>query len=608
MTPCSSPEFPGFPDFRANVTFVPLQFFTVVLPHRSRGCVRLLGYMIRRLLGWVDAEGNPTHEQIEFSYRVLIAEVGISRGAIAEAIQEALKYRLIRRVREPETGGEAIYALCWSEGYTDSPGNFAGFCQREAVPWPDPAHDSTAPVAKAARKNIPNAFFDYVLRQERLAVARVVGAMLFKSIQWGPGGERKVPVSLSITELSRLTRFSRHHVHEALHEALERGYIERTKEGRFDPSAGAHSHAATYRIRWTAAAVNPVVANPKHDEDAGKESAAPCTFLNQSKKVNGEVVQKGERAESKKVNGNQFKKVNDISIKRSIKNRSTAAAESSPPDAAAAEGVMAKLLAAGFDDRAARHLAGHYAAEVIEQQLAWLPQRKATTNRLGLLRRAIEGNWPRPEASTVPTANAAGALFVRHFEAALHGYAEPPAGCTPKEAELAAEFLRELVGTVPVSTESETGEWGRRFGRFVRAKSPPKPWFVFVLRLYGGEFLRQCRQGVRRQEKVSAAESRRDHERKFAARYADYLRRFKADIQRDDPDLYAAFESECQKATAGCTLSEATRAMLASEASRLSAFVVFMRGRDVRARDFWEWDRQQNPQRWQEGASVPPAA
>ena len=52
MTPSSFPEFPGFPDFRANVTFVPLQFFTVVLPHRSRGCVRLVGYMIRRLLGW----------------------------------------------------------------------------------------------------------------------------------------------------------------------------------------------------------------------------------------------------------------------------------------------------------------------------------------------------------------------------------------------------------------------------------------------------------------------------------------------------------------------------------------------------------------------------
>ena len=97
---------------------------------------------------------------------------------------------------------------------------------------------------------------------------------------------------------------------------------------------------------------------------------------------------------------------------------------------------------------------------------------------------------------------------------------------------MAVGFLRELVGTGPVSTEAEAAEWGRRFGLFVHAKSPPKPWFVLVLRLHGGEFLRQCRQTVRRDEKVSIAESRRTHEEKFAVGYADYLRRFKADIQR----------------------------------------------------------------------------
>ena len=32
------------------MTFVPLQFFTVVLPHSSRGCVRVVGYALRRLL------------------------------------------------------------------------------------------------------------------------------------------------------------------------------------------------------------------------------------------------------------------------------------------------------------------------------------------------------------------------------------------------------------------------------------------------------------------------------------------------------------------------------------------------------------------------------
>ena len=84
------PEFPGFPDFRANVTFVPLQFFTVVLPHCSRGTVRVVGYALRKVLGWVDTHGNPTREQLRFTYRELVAHAGVSRTCIAQALREAL--------------------------------------------------------------------------------------------------------------------------------------------------------------------------------------------------------------------------------------------------------------------------------------------------------------------------------------------------------------------------------------------------------------------------------------------------------------------------------------------------------------------------------------
>ena len=45
-----SPVFQGFPAYQANVTYVPIQFFTVVLPRASRGCVRLVGYALRKLL------------------------------------------------------------------------------------------------------------------------------------------------------------------------------------------------------------------------------------------------------------------------------------------------------------------------------------------------------------------------------------------------------------------------------------------------------------------------------------------------------------------------------------------------------------------------------
>ena len=54
---------------------------------------------------------------------------------------------------------------------------------------------------------------------------------------------------LSITELSRLTRQSRQHTHEAVLEACQRGYIEQVESGCFDPAAGQASRAATSRKR-----------------------------------------------------------------------------------------------------------------------------------------------------------------------------------------------------------------------------------------------------------------------------------------------------------------------------------------------------------------------
>ena len=56
--------FTGFASPTSNTTYTPNQFFDVCLPNHSRGVVRLVGYMIRRTLGWCDANGNPQHEEI----------------------------------------------------------------------------------------------------------------------------------------------------------------------------------------------------------------------------------------------------------------------------------------------------------------------------------------------------------------------------------------------------------------------------------------------------------------------------------------------------------------------------------------------------------------
>ena len=182
--PTPSPEFPGFPDFQANVTFVPLQFFTAVLPYASRGTVRVVGYALRKVLGWVDAHGQPIREQVQFTYRELIAQAGVARESIAGALEEAIERRCLRCVQRPQPDSlqqparSGIDELCWDEtgAYTDVPEAFAGFYFPEAALVEERQGATTVRRPKVARKNIPHAFFDHLLPRERLSVIRVVGA------------------------------------------------------------------------------------------------------------------------------------------------------------------------------------------------------------------------------------------------------------------------------------------------------------------------------------------------------------------------------------------------------------------------------------------------
>src|SRR5690606_36819389 len=140
----------------------------VVVRRSSRGCVRLVAYMIRKTLGWSDAEGNPQEPHVVISYNQLIREGGISRGAIASAIEEALASHYIQRVREGRASGHrqpavsALYELCWDDSgeYVKDPSKFAGFYS-----------------GNRNLTSIPNAFFDYTVPNESVAVIKVVGAL-----------------------------------------------------------------------------------------------------------------------------------------------------------------------------------------------------------------------------------------------------------------------------------------------------------------------------------------------------------------------------------------------------------------------------------------------
>lgn len=589
MEPQPTATFPGFPDFRANVTFVPIQFFTVVVPHHSRGCVRIVGHALRRLLGWVDEHGNPTQEQVRFTYRELIERAGVSRDAIGEALREAVEGGFLRCVQEPQpdrSGQPAqsgVYEIHWdSEGrYTDNPDEFRGFYYPEAAVVPVTEAGRITHRPKAARKNIPNAFFDVLLPAERLSVVRVVGAMLFYSIQWGPGGERKVPVQLSITELSRLTRLSRQHVHEAVTEARERGYIERVDAGSFDPH---HSRAATYAIRWIRAAPKGRILLREQPVRSGEPPP----------------VGKGAQDRSEKVNGEESEKVNTERIKTDLKTQETTAPDStavSPP--AAAVSAIDLLLKAGFDLTTARRLARRRPLEVIQRQIGWLPLRHSTRNRLGLLRRAIEGDWCKPDGAPEAEDLRLGRIFARHYYAAYHANpGEPAAEPLAKDSEMAARFVERLLaldrdpGKVP--------DWGRQFGGRMRDKhrndARARPHLSAALVLYGDEFLRLLRQEASGRERALLGRSRAEREVARMPAYLDFLRAEEVRIQRSDPAGYARFTEERrqtrQRMTGGLFLASAdTLARFDSETSRLLAFAEAFADR---VPDFWRWEATQS--------------
>ena len=71
--------FRGFALPTSNTTYTPNQFFDVCLNHCSRGCVRLVAFLIRKTLGWCDAEGNPQSELHLVSYSDF-EQAGISRA------------------------------------------------------------------------------------------------------------------------------------------------------------------------------------------------------------------------------------------------------------------------------------------------------------------------------------------------------------------------------------------------------------------------------------------------------------------------------------------------------------------------------------------------
>src|SRR5712691_2403570 len=187
--------FAGFMLPTSNTTYTPNQFFDVCLPHYSRGVVRIVAYMLRKTLGWCDAEGKPQRERFTISYAEIETEAGINRDMIKRALVEAEEGNFIHCLRKPnakKAGQPAVsglYELRWDDRseYVKNPSRFRGFFAGEGN-----------------RTYIPNQFFDHVVRHESLAVVKLVGSIIRFSIGFqNKWGHRRQHVALSYQDIQR---------------------------------------------------------------------------------------------------------------------------------------------------------------------------------------------------------------------------------------------------------------------------------------------------------------------------------------------------------------------------------------------------------------------
>ncbi|MCA9036353.1 MAG: hypothetical protein KDA91_14560 [Planctomycetaceae bacterium] len=361
--PETSPQtFPGFEPLTANYVYCPNQFLDVCLPNCSRGAVRIVGYLLRETLGWLDSNGRPLKQQITVRYRDLIQKAGVSRGAIGPALAEAVQAGFIQCSQTAsqklagQSGQSAVYSLRWAStgDYITNIHHFAGFFTGEGHRTP-----------------VPNRFFDDVIPRESLSVVKVVGAVIRHTVGYqNQFGGRRTSAPLSYSQIQRYSNLNdRSTLAQALRHAQQTGYIECVHAGRFSANT-EQQQAATYAIRWLQHAKTSVVGSKNQPE--AEQFKNPTSIGSESPPED-----RFKKPTSKKDNS-----TNDIHKQQH----------------AAVTQAVSLLVNSGLDRATAIKLAEKRGLAVVENQLAWLDSRNPTTNRIGMLRKAVDEDWPKPAA------------------------------------------------------------------------------------------------------------------------------------------------------------------------------------------------------------------
>jgi hypothetical protein len=116
--------FPGFFEGEGNRTYIPNEFFDVVVKNESLSVIRVVGAIMRSSIGF-EAKRGYRRQKVALSYKALQNFTGIkSRRTLSEAIHAAIHKGYIVRIAEgvfsPDTDEQqsAIYAPRWADSLT----------------------------------------------------------------------------------------------------------------------------------------------------------------------------------------------------------------------------------------------------------------------------------------------------------------------------------------------------------------------------------------------------------------------------------------------------------------------------------------------------------
>ena len=354
-------------------------------------------------------------------------------------------------------------------------------------------------------------------------------------------GFRRQEAALSYSDIQRYSRIgSRQDLASALKVALAANFIQRLEPGHFDPNAGRTSKVAVYGLKWATDAKQCEGTGSKsvlvsHQVVASTSSESVPDDQSKSRTGRGSGTVPAERSKIRM--GREIKQTN----KTSKQQHQAAAVCIDAQD----QGAHRRLVEVGFDQATAERLSCSRSLEHIERQIGWIGKRYPTRNALGMLRRAIEEDWPEPVKLAVDLTGeqSAAAVFARHFYAGLADNALTPVAA-PSSADLAAAdpLVKALLELRPDASQVEA--WARQFGKQVAERQCPNQRPInlsYAVRLLGDAFVVWARRDRERDRRRIAASEREADEAQWKGEYRLYLLACETQLQEQDPGRYQEF-------------------------------------------------------------------